>query len=64
MNKNFVCKVEKDGADLVLLFEPEMIGELGWDEGDIIVFETQPNGSIILNKVRVAGTEKENYLSR
>ena len=59
MNKNFVCKVEKEGADLVLLFEPTMIGELGWDAGDIIVFETQPNGSILLNKVRVAGT-KEN----
>ena len=42
--------VEQDGDDLVVPLPEQAMKELGWKPGTIIVWEVQPNGSIILRK--------------
>lgn len=50
----FLAKVEKEGDDLILLFEPTLLSALGWDEGDVIAFEKIPNtDKIVLTKVKL-----------
>lgn len=54
-NKNvFIAKVEKEGDDLLLLFEPTLLTALGWEAGDVIAFEKIPNtDKIVLTKVKL-----------
>lgn len=49
--KVFVAKVEKEGDDLLLLLEPEMLSQLGWTEGSILAFEREENGTVSIKKI-------------
>jgi hypothetical protein len=50
----FLAKVEKEGDDLVLLFEPNLLSALGWNEGDVIAFLKEPGSDkIVLTKVKL-----------
>jgi len=42
--------IEQDGDDLMLTFDEELLEELGWNVGDDIDWEIQPDGSITLTK--------------
>lgn len=56
-NKVFIAKVEKEGDDLLLLFEPEMLAQLGWVEGDVIAFEKEEDGKVSLRKITTLTTK-------
>lgn len=42
--------VQQDGDDLVLPLPDEVLTQLGWKPGDILVWDVQDNGTIILTK--------------
>lgn len=42
--------IEKHGDDLVMTFDDELLEELGWNVGDDIDWEIQPDGSVTLTK--------------
>jgi len=42
--------VQQEGDDLVLPLPDEAIAQLGWKVGDILVWDVQENGTIILTK--------------
>jgi antitoxin component of MazEF toxin-antitoxin module len=46
--KSWVGEVVEDGDDLALVFPPEMIEELGWKEGDTIVWDISETNKVIL----------------
>jgi bifunctional DNA-binding transcriptional regulator/antitoxin component of YhaV-PrlF toxin-antitoxin module len=47
-NKSWVARVVEDGDDLALVFPPEMLEELGWGEGDTIVWDIDDTNKGIL----------------
>lgn len=47
-NKIYTGTVVEDGDDLALVFSPEMLVELGWSEGDTIVWEINEEKQILL----------------
>jgi len=42
--------VHQEGDDLVLPLPDEAIAQLGWKVGDILVWDVQENGTIILTR--------------
>lgn len=40
--------IQDENGELMLQFSPEMINELGWREGDTIVWDIDENGGPIL----------------
>ena len=42
--------IEQHGDDLVMTFDEDLLEELGWNVGDDIDWEIQPDGSITLTK--------------
>ena len=42
--------IEQHGDDLMLTFDEELLEELGWNVGDNLDWEIQPDGSITLTK--------------
>lgn len=42
--------VQQEGDDLVLPLPDEAIAQLGWKVGDILIWDVQENGTIILTK--------------
>lgn len=51
--KIYTGTVVEDGEDLALVFPPEMLEELGWTEGDTIVWDIDEK-----NRVLIARKEK------
>ena len=49
---SYTITVEQDPetGDLVLPFTPEMLAQVGWDFGDVIVWTPTDHGSFILTK--------------
>ena len=41
---------DPDTGDLLLPFPPDVLGQLGWREGDTLTWTVKTNGSIILSK--------------
>lgn len=51
--RSWVVQVVEDGEDLALVFPPEMLGELGWKEGDTVVWDiNEKDGVICARKAR------------
>jgi hypothetical protein len=56
----WIVTVEEDPEtkELVIPFSPDMLAQVGWDFGDIILWKDNQNGSFTLTKKEVTnGTE-------
>lgn len=42
--------VQQDGDDLVLPLPDELLADLGWKEGDVLVWSVNDNGTVTLTK--------------
>jgi antitoxin component of MazEF toxin-antitoxin module len=49
MNK-WTAYLEQEGDDLVLPIPDEVLKELNWREGDVLIWDIKEDGSIILRK--------------
>lgn len=51
-DNKWVIQVQQDGKtkELFLEFPPEALNQVGWDEGDTLLWEELPNGSWSLKK--------------
>lgn len=47
--KIYTAKVAEEDGELLLVFDPQMLVDLGWNEGDEIVWEIR-NDAIIARK--------------
>jgi len=59
-NNRWIVTVEEDPEtkELVIPFSPDMLAQVGWDFGDIILWKDNQNGSFTLTKKEVTdGTE-------
>ena len=56
----WIVTIEEDPEtkELVIPFSPDMLAQVGWDFGDIILWKDNQNGSFTLSKKEVTdGTE-------
>jgi hypothetical protein len=59
-DNRWIVTVEEDPdtKELVIPFSPDMLAQVGWDFGDIILWKDNQNGSFTLTKQEVTnGTE-------
>jgi hypothetical protein len=42
--------VKQDGDDIILPLPDELLAEMKWKEGDVLVWEVSENGSVTLTK--------------
>jgi hypothetical protein len=59
-NNRWIVTVEEDPEtkELIIPFSPDMLAQVGWDFGDIILWKDNQNGSFTLTKKEVTdGTE-------
>jgi hypothetical protein len=54
-NKRWTVTLEEDPdtKELVIPFTPDMLAQVGWDFGDIILWKDNQNGSFTLSKQEV-----------
>ena len=45
--KTYTAKVAEEDGNLVLVFPPEMLAELGWQEGDNIVWDVRDDAIVV-----------------
>jgi formylmethanofuran dehydrogenase subunit D len=45
--KTYTAKVAEENGNLVLVFLPEMLTELGWSEGDNIVWDVRDDAIVV-----------------
>lgn len=45
--KSYTGKVAEENGELVLVFDPQMLTDLGWTEGDNIVWEIRDDAVVI-----------------
>ena len=50
--KKWTVKLEEDPetGDLILPFNPDILAQMGWDEGDTLIWEESFNGSYTIRK--------------
>jgi hypothetical protein len=52
MSDTYTVKLEEDeNGDLILPLSPDILRQMGWDEGDTLLWEELPSGSWSLKKV-------------
>ena len=59
-DNRWIVTVEEDPEtkELVIPFSPDMLAQVGWDFGDLILWKDNQNGSFTLTKKEVTdGTE-------
>jgi hypothetical protein len=58
--KSWTVTVEEDPItkDLVIPFTPDMLAQVGWDFGDVILWKDNQNGSFTLTKKEVTNDTK------
>jgi antitoxin component of MazEF toxin-antitoxin module len=44
----WTAEVVQDGEDLALAFPPDMMEQLGWVPGDVIVWDTGESGKVVI----------------
>ena len=49
---SWIVEVQQDGKtkELFIEFPPDCINQVGWDEGDIVIWEELDNGSFSIRK--------------
>lgn len=45
--KTYTGKVAEEDGELVLVFDPQMLEDLGWTEGDIILWDVRDDAVVI-----------------
>jgi bifunctional DNA-binding transcriptional regulator/antitoxin component of YhaV-PrlF toxin-antitoxin module len=45
--KTYTAKVAEENGELMLVFPPEMLAELGWQEGDNIVWDVRDDAIVV-----------------
>ena len=50
MNEKWTVYVEQQGDDLILPLPDQLLTEVGWTPGDIITWDIQEDGTVILKK--------------
>jgi hypothetical protein len=51
MSDTYTVKLEEDeNGDLILPLTPDILRQMGWDEGDTLLWEELPNGYWSLKK--------------
>lgn len=50
IKKNYTGTVVEENGELFLVFEKEIMDELGWREGDNVVWEIDDNANVVLVK--------------
>jgi formylmethanofuran dehydrogenase subunit D len=48
--KTYTARVAEENGELVLVFDPQMLKDLGWHEGDEIEWDTRDD-AIVVRKV-------------
>ena len=59
-NKRWTVTLEEDPdtKELVIPFSPDMLAQVGWDFGDIILWKDNQNGSFTLSKQEVTDSNE------
>lgn len=50
INKTWTATVVEEDGELLLVFNKEMLDELGWKEGDTIVWDMGEDSNIVIAK--------------
>ena len=50
MKKTWTAYVQQEGEDFILPFPKGLLEELGWEEGDVLVWDMRGDGTIVLTK--------------
>ena len=58
-SNNFIITVIEDGDDLILPLPERLLEEAGWNEGDMLDWSDNGNGSWTLKKVEEVTPEEE-----
>lgn len=45
--KTYTAKVAEENGELILVFSPEMLADLGWKEGDNIVWDVRDDAIVV-----------------
>jgi hypothetical protein len=45
--KTYTGKVAEEDGELVLVFDPQMLTDLGWGEGDTIIWDVRDDAIVI-----------------
>jgi hypothetical protein len=45
--KTYIGKVAEENGDLVLVFDPQMLKDFGWEPGDTIVWDIRDDAVVI-----------------
>lgn len=45
--KTYTARVAEENGELMLVFPPEMLEELGWQEGDNIVWDVRDDAIVV-----------------
>ncbi len=48
--KTWTAYVKQDGDDLILPLPDDLLEELGWQIGDVLVWDVKEDGTVILSK--------------
>ena len=48
--KTYTGKVAEENGEIVLVFDPQMLVDLGWNEGDTIVWDIRDD-AVVIKKV-------------
>lgn len=48
--KSWTIMLEEDGEDLILPFPPDLLEEVDWREGDVLLWSMKEDGTVILSK--------------
>lgn len=44
--KTYIARVAEDGGEIVLVFDPQMLEDLGWADGDTIEWEIRDDAVV------------------
>jgi len=50
MNTKWTAYVEQDGDDLILPLPSDLLEQMDWKEGDVLIWDVREDGSVILTK--------------
>lgn len=50
MKTTWTAYVEQDGDDIILPLPNDLLDQLKWKEGDVLVWDVREDGSVVLTK--------------